>query len=126
MARGADLAGNYIGRPAPRPGREEDLSPAERKRYEKTKEEYPLTLRPDGTYNYKTLTEGVWTVEAEAVVLTPSTFGGKTLAEQRAECERLEKEFRFAFVYDVMRLYIEGDALITPKDGVIVTLFRKA
>jgi hypothetical protein len=125
MAGAQEIAGSYVGRPAPRPGREDELSPPERKRYSNSKEAYPLEIRADGTFTHKTLTEGTWTLEGDVLSLTPQTFSGKTFDEQERECEEMGRQFRFAFVYEPFQLKLEGGLLVTVGTGLIATVYER-
>lgn len=121
-----ELAGRYVGKPAPRPGREDELSPVERKRYMGSKEAYPLELRADGTFVHKDATVGRWEIEGNVLKLVPETFMGKTFAQQLAECEEQGRQFRFAFVYEPFDLEIAGDALVTAGGGIIAIVYERA
>lgn len=123
--RAASLRGQYRGLKKVREGREDELSPKERKELAKAKPDVDLLLREDGTFK-RQVTEGTWRVDAERVVFQPDTFGGETLETMRTRVEEMGRTFTLAFVFSPFELLIEGDALVTPdENAVIVTEFRR-
>ncbi len=121
----ASLCGNYLGLKKVRPGREDELSPKERKELAKAKPDVDLLLRPDGTFK-RQVTEGNWTADGQTVRFEPTTFGGETREKMRARTEEMGRTFTLGFVFNPFELSIEGDALVTPdEDALIVTEFRR-
>jgi hypothetical protein len=122
------VTGTWVGKPCPRPGRENDLAPPERARYARSPERIPLELRPDGSFRHKESTEGTWDLQGPRIHLRPTRFMGRTLAEQQAVCEAEEREFRFAFVYEDWELEqaSEDDKLVTPGESVIATVYERS
>lgn len=119
------LCGAYLGLKRVRDGREDELSPKERKELAKAKPNVDLELRADGTFR-RQVTEGTWTREAEKVIFQPVTFGGETLAAMRQRAEENGRMFGLAFVFDPFELEATPEALFTPDDGsALVTEFRR-
>lgn len=121
----ASLCGNYLGLKKVRPGREDELSPKERKELAKAKPDVDLLLRADGTFK-RQVTEGVWTTDGKTVRFEPTTFGGESKETMRARTEEMGRMFTLGFVFNPFELAIDGDALVTPdEDALIVTEFRR-
>lgn len=119
------LCGAYLGLKRVREGREDELSPKERKELAKAKPNVDLELRPDGTFR-RQVTEGTWTPEEGKLVFQPVTFGGETLAAMRQRAEESGRMFGLAFVFDPFELEATPEALYTPDDGSpMVTEFRR-
>jgi hypothetical protein len=113
-----NLSGKYVGRSMVREGREDELSPQERKQL-KAGAAVDLDLRPDGTFT-KQVTEGTWEIEGERVVFHPTKFGGKTLDEMRTAAEEMGRAFGLAFVFIDFELLIQGDVLVTPDTNALI------
>lgn len=125
MPNAQDLCGKYLGLKKVREGREDELSPRERKELAKAKPDVDLELRPDGTFK-RQITEGTWQEKGDRIVFQPTAFGGETMEAMRARTEEMGRMFTLAFVFNPFELKIEGDALATPdEDAVIVTEFRR-
>jgi hypothetical protein len=119
------LCGTYLGLKKVREGREDELSPKERKELAKAKPNVDLELRPDGTFR-RQVTEGTWTVESGRVRFQPVTFGGETLAAMRQRAEDSGRMFGLAFVFDPFEMEAADGILFTPDDGnALVTEFRR-
>lgn len=119
------LCGAYLGLKKVREGREDELSPKERKELAKAKPNVDLELRPDGTFR-RQVTEGTWTLSEGKLVFQPVTFGGETLAAMRQRAEESGRMFGLAFVFDPFELEATPEALFTPDDGsALVTEFRR-
>ncbi|AIE85708.1 hypothetical protein [Fimbriimonas ginsengisoli] len=119
------LSGNYLGLKKVREGREDELSPKERKELQKAKPDVDLALRGDGTFK-RQVTEGTWEVEGERVVFKPTTFGGESLEKMKSRTEEMGRTFTLGFVFAPFELAIEGEALVTPdENAIIVTEFRR-
>ena len=125
MPSDAPIGGKYIGRPGPRPGREDDLSPAERKRFVGAKESYELCLHPTGKFTYNGAIEGTWHRTGQRILFRPITFQGKSFSEQQRSCEQQGRQFRFAFVYDEFELEIHDQRLVETGTGVIATVYER-
>lgn len=125
MTSSSSLYGSYLGLKKVREGREDELSPKERKELDKAKPDVDLLLRPDGTFK-RQVTEGTWKSENGKVIFTPTTFGGETEEKMRARTEEMGRTFTLAFVFKPFELVIEGDALVTPDESaVIITVFKR-
>jgi hypothetical protein len=125
MVSPRSLCGNYLGLKKVREGREDELSPKERKELEKAKPDVDLALRGDGTFK-RQITEGTWEVLGNKVIFTPTTFGGETLEKMKARTEEMGRMFTLAFVFNPFELLIEGEALVTPDESaIIITEFRR-
>jgi hypothetical protein len=111
------LTGSYEGRWHVREGREDDLTPTERKRYLKSSEVIPLTLRRDGTFFHKGSAEGTWTIHESRLEFKILKMDGHTLEDMRAAAEDQGRVFRLDFLFDAFTLVLAGDALATPDDG---------
>jgi hypothetical protein len=119
------LCGAYLGLKRVRDGREDELSPKERKELAKAKPNVDLELRPDGTFR-RQVTEGTWTPAEGKLIFQPVTFGGETLEAMRQRAEESGRMFGLAFVFDPFEMEAAGDALFTPDDGsALVTEFRR-
>jgi hypothetical protein len=126
MPNDEPFAGRYIGRPGPRPGREEDLSPVEKKRFLGSKEAYELILYPDELFLHNSTTKGNWRRSGDRIRFEPRLFQGKSFEQQREECENLGRQFRFAFVYDPFELEIHDQRLVEVGTGVIATVYERS
>ena len=118
--------GTYVGKPGPRPGREADLSPAERKRFVGGKEVSRLELHATGCFTLNGTVEGKWSVQGAVLRLQPERFRGRTRREQAQESAREGREFRLAFVFDAFELGVVGETLVEPGNGVITTVYVRA
>lgn len=119
------LHGTYIGRNRVRPGREDELSPTERKQLEKAAT-VDLVLGADGTFK-KQITEGTWVSKSDRVVFSPTRFGGKTEEEMRLAAEEMGRSFGLRFVFFDFELLVKDDVLVTPDESaVIFTEFSRA
>jgi hypothetical protein len=120
------VVGKYVGRMQVRPGREDELSSAEKKQLQKGQMGLDLVLREDGTF-LKQITEGTWKLAGDRVVLQPTHFGGKTLEQMRETAEEMGRTFGLAFVFNPFELIVGTDCLETPEDGgVMYTVFERA
>jgi len=125
MSHSPSLCGQYLGLKKVRAGREDDLSPKERKELAKAKPDVDLLLREDGTFK-RQVTEGTWKLTGNEIVFSPVSFGGETKDQMKARTEEMGRMFTLAFVFSPFSLLVEGDALVTPdQDAVIVTEFRR-
>lgn len=125
MTSSPSLYGSYLGLKKVREGREDELSPKERKELDKAKPDVDLLLREDGTFK-RQVTEGTWKAEKGKVVFTPTTFGGETEEKMRARTEEMGRTFTLAFVFKPFELAIDGDSLVTPDESaVIITVFKR-
>jgi hypothetical protein len=113
------LAGKYVGRSKVREGREDELSPQERKQLQKGSNNVDLELRSDGTFT-KQVTEGTWREAGDRIVFTPKKFGGKTLEEMRAAAEEMGRAFGLAFVFQEFDLLIRGNVLLTSDERTLI------
>ncbi|MGV3614605.1 MAG: hypothetical protein ACO1SV_04635 [Fimbriimonas sp.] len=119
------LCGAYLGLKKVREGREDELSPKERKELAKAKPNVDLDLRPDGSFK-RQVTEGTWTAEGNRIRFQPMTFGGETLAAMQQRAEENGRMFGLAFVFDPFELETSEGVLFTPDDGsALVTEFRR-
>jgi hypothetical protein len=126
MPSDAPIGGKYIGRPGARPGREDDLSPVERKRFVGAKESYELKVDPSGKFTYNGTIEGIWKCTGKRLLFRPITFQGRTFQDQQRICEEQGRQFRFAFVYDEFELDIHDQRLVEAGTGVIATVYERA
>lgn len=121
-----ELCGEYLGRKKIRPGREDELSPKERKDVERAKTVVDLKLAADGHFQ-RQVTAGKWHREGDVVHCQPLTFGGETLETMRARSEAMGRMFGLAFVFDPFQLVVTAEGLATPDDGgPIYTEFQRA
>ena len=125
MSQSTSLCGQYLGLKKVRSGREDELSPKERKELAKAKPDVDLLLRPDGTFK-RQVTEGTWKLSGDEVLFSPVSFGGETKEQMRARTEEMGRMFTLAFVFSPFTLLVDGDALVTPDpDAVVITEFRR-
>jgi hypothetical protein len=110
--------GKYVGRAVCRPGREDELSPQERKQM-KASTPIELELREDGTF-VKQITVGTYEVDGERVIFRPLRFGGQTLDEMQRVAEEMGRYFGLAFVFNNFELLIEGEVLVTPDPTALI------
>lgn len=110
------LCGAYRGVRKVRVGREDELTPKERKALAKPESALELRLRTDGTF-VRQVTEGQWRKCGGAIEFQPELFNGETLATMRAKSEGLGRTFGLAFLFDAFLLEIHGSVLVTPDDG---------
>ena len=110
------LCGTYLGRREVREGRQDEVSPKERRALAKGEEALELVLSRNGTFS-KQVTEGTWKREGDRVRFTPRTFNGDTLEAMRDRTEAMGRRFGLAFLFDPFELQIEGADLSTPDDG---------
>ena len=119
------LCGAYLGLKKVRDGREDELSPKERKELAKAKPNVDLELRTDGSFR-RQVTEGTWEIEGSRLRFHPHTFGGETLDAMRQRAEDSGRMFGLAFVFDSFDLEAAEGALQTPDDGSpLFTEFRR-
>jgi len=119
------LYGTYLGLKKVREGREDELSPKERKELEKAKADADLVLRRDGTFK-RQITEGTWRLMDGVILFSPTTFGGETLDAMQRRTEEMGRTFTLRFVFNPFELRVQGDVLVTPDDSaLILTEFRK-
>jgi hypothetical protein len=111
------LTGSYEGHWHVREGREDELTPTERKRYLKSPEVFPLILRGDGTFSHKGSAEGAWTISGDRLDFKILKVDGRTLADMQEAAEEQGRVFRLDFLFDPFSLVLAGDALATPDDG---------
>ena len=120
------LAGKYVGRNKVREGREDELSPQERKELQKSSNTVELHLRPDGTF-LKQVTSGTWKQDGERILFSPTHFGGKSHEEMRRAAEEMGRTFGLAFVFNAFELNVVGDVLITNDERTLIyTEFTRA
>jgi len=125
MSIDVSLCGKYLGLKKVREGREDELSPKERKELAKAKPDVDLELRPDGTFK-RQVTEGSWHQDDGKIVFEPKTFGGETKESMQQRAEESGRVFGLGFVFNPFELFIEGETLLTPDDGgPLVTEFRR-
>jgi hypothetical protein len=125
MPSARDLCGNYLGLKKVREGREDELSPKERKELEKAKPDMDLVLRGDGTFK-RQVTEGTWELAGQRIVFTPTTFGGESLEKMKARTEEMGRVFTLGFVFKPFELVVEHESLVSPDpDALIITEFRR-
>jgi hypothetical protein len=113
------LAGSYVGRSKVREGREDELSPQERKQLQKASNVVDLLLRDDGTF-VKQVTEGTWREDGARLVFTPKKFGGKTKEEMQQAAEEMGRAFGLAFVFNEFDLLVQGETLVTSDDRALI------
>ncbi len=113
------LAGRYAGRSKVREGREDELSPQERKQLQKGSAIVDLELRSDGTFT-KQVTEGTWRDAADRIVFTPKKFGGKTLDVMTQAAEEMGRVFGLGFVFHEFDLLVQRDVLVTSDDRTLI------
>ena len=113
------LAGSYVGRSKVREGREDELSPQERKQLQKSSNLVDLVLRDDGTFT-KQVTEGTWRESRDRITFTPTKFGGKTKDEMERAAEEMGRAFGLAFVFYEFELLIQGANLVTSDDRALI------
>jgi len=125
MPLSTSICGQYLGLKKVRAGREDDLSPKERKELAKAKPDVDLLLREDGTFK-RQVTEGTWKQQGNEIVFSPVSFGGETKAQMQARTEEMGRMFTLSFVFSPFSLKVEGEALVTPDpDVVVITEFRR-
>lgn len=112
------ICGKYLGRGKVRPGREDELSPTERKQLEKAAP-IELELRPDGSFT-KQVTDGVWKAKNGRVSCQPLRFGGKTEEEMRDSAAAMGRSFGLKFVFFPFDLEIEGETLATCDHAAVI------
>src|SRR4051812_43832544 len=110
MSQSNSLCGQYLGVKKVRSGREDELSPKERKELAKAKPDVDLLLRPDGTFK-RQVTEGTWQLKGHEVIFSPVSFGGETQEQMRARTEEMGRMFTLAFVFSPFSLLVDGEAL---------------
>ncbi|MEZ0325655.1 MAG: hypothetical protein ACAH95_07095 [Fimbriimonas sp.] len=113
------LAGKYVGRSKVREGREDELSPPERKQLQRGAAEIDLELRENGTFT-KQVTEGTWREVGDRVLFTPKKFGGKTLEEMTRAAEEMDRAFGLSFVFHEFDLLIRGETLLSSDERTLI------
>lgn len=111
-----DFVGEWEGRWAVRRNREEELTAAERKRFLKSDEMIPLTLRGDGSFCHKKSVDGTWRLAKGILNLVPMLLDGHSLTSMRAAAEEQGRVFRLDFLFDPFSLVVEDECLATPDD----------
>lgn len=122
----SDLAGSYKGRYCVRPGKEDQIAPAERKKLLKQSDPASLIIRADGTFTYKGGTEGRIDRKGATLTCRPTSVSGATLEQMEQAAREAGRTFGLAWLFRPFELRIEGEVLICAEaDSVIHTEFRR-
>ena len=120
------LAGRYEGKPCVRPGTEETLTPAEKKRFLKATERIPLEVRADATFTYKGVTRGVCRLEGDKILLQPTEVSGQTLESMQEAAAQDGRAFTLGWLFASFRLTRDnGDLVSEGESQTIYTRFSR-
>ncbi|CAN5344174.1 hypothetical protein BH11ARM1_BH11ARM1_18370 [soil metagenome] len=110
-----EIVGTYVGRCQVREGREDELTPKDRKEL-KNSAPVNLSILPEGTFQ-KDLTRGQCDLTNGRVTFRPTHFGDKSETEMADAAEAMGRVFSLSFLFLEFELIVAEDGLVTPNNN---------